>query len=298
MIDKGEINAMISLIDDPDEKVYQHIRQKLLSYGSEVIPFLEDFWEHNNYGFAFQHRIENIIHQIQFDAVRVGLERWSETGGNNLLEGILLVNKFQYPDLDTEKVTKKLNQLKQDIWLELNENLTSFEQIRVINQILFDVHGFTANKKNYHSPSNSYLHLVLETGNGNPLSLSLVYILVCEMLEIPVYGVNLPNHFVLCYQDKESILQRFNQSPFGKDVLFYINPFSRGTIFNGKEIELFLKQINVEPQESFFVPCDNFTLVRRLIANLINSYEKAGELEKVAELTVLQNSIGHNPQTM
>lgn len=298
MLPKGEIQAMISLIDDPDEQVYRQIREKLLSYGEEVIPFLEDFWEHNNYGLTFQHRIENIIHQIQFDSVRVGLERWSEAGGNNLLEGIILINKYQYPDLDTEKIHKKLNQLKQDIWLELNENLTSFEQIRVVNHILFDVHGFTANKKNYHSPANSYLHLVLETGNGNPLSLSIVYILVCEMLEIPVYGVNLPNHFVLCYQDKDSIMQRFSQAEFGRDILFYINAFSRGTIFNGKEIELFLKQIKVAPQESFFTPCDNFTILKRLIANLAFAYEKTGELDKVNELNELLKCLGYRPQSM
>lgn len=298
MLPKGEIQAMISLIDDPDEQVYRQIREKLLSYGEEVIPFLEDFWEHNSYGLTFQHRIENIIHQIQFDSVRVGLERWTEAGGNNLLEGIILINKYQYPDLDTEKIHKKLNQLKQDIWLELNENLTSFEQIRVVNQILFDVHGFTANKKNYHSPSNSYLHLVLETGNGNPLSLSIVYILVCEMLEIPVYGVNLPNHFVLCYQDKESIMQRFSQAEFGRDIMFYINAFSRGTIFNGKEIELFLKQIKVDSQESFFTPCDNFTILKRLIANLAFAYEKTGELDKVNELNKLLHCLGYRPQSM
>jgi regulator of sirC expression with transglutaminase-like and TPR domain len=295
MLPKGEIQAMISLIDDPDEKVYRQIREKLLSYGEEVIPILEDYWEHHHYGIAFQTRIENIIHQIQFDSVRVGLERWSENGGNNLLEGVILINRYQYPDLDVEKVHKKLNQLKQDIWIELNENLTSFEEIRVVNQILFEIHGFTANKKNYHSASNSYLHLVLETGNGNPLSLSIIYILVCEMLDIPVFGVNLPNHFVLCYQDESNIMKKFNQAQYGKDVMFYINAFSRGTIFNGKEIELFLKQINVEPQESYFIACDNFTIIKRLIANLIYSYEKSGELDKVNELNQLMNCLGYRP---
>ena len=142
------------------------------------------------------------------------------------------------------------------------------------------------------------MHLVLETGKGNPLSLSIVYILVCEMLEIPVYGVNLPNHFVLCYQDKDSIMRRFNQAEFGKDIMFYINAFSRGTIFNGKEIELFLKQIKVAPQESFFTPCDNFTIIRRLIANLAFAYEKTGELDKVDELNKLLGCLGHQPSSM
>lgn len=293
MLDKGEINALISLIDDPDEKIFHQIRDRIVSFGTEVIPFLEDYWEHNHFGLTFQHRIENIIHQIQFDAIRVGLERWVQSGGNDLLEGVLLVNRYQYPDLDAEKVKKSLQQIKQDIWLELNENLTAFEIIKVVNHIIFDVHNFSPNKKNYHSPANSYLHLVLESKKGNPLSLSIVYILLCEMLEIPVYGVNLPNHFVLCYEDKEQIMRRFNPAQFGKDVMFYINPFSRGTIFNGKEIELFLKQLNLDPQESFFSPCDNITLIKRLIANLSYAFEKMGELDKVNELSELMKSLGH-----
>lgn len=293
MLDKGEIEALINLIDDPDEKIYRQIRDKLVSCGSEVIPYLEDFWEHSHYGLTFQDRIENIIHQIQFDSIRVGLERWTESGGNNLLEGVILINRYQYPELDEEKIKIALNQIKQDVWLELNENLTSFEIIKVLNHILFDVHGFSPNKKNYHAASNSYLHLVLETRKGNPLSLSIVYILICEMLDIPVYGVNLPNHFVLCYEDKEQIMRRFNPAVYGKDVMFYINAFSRGTIFNGKEIELFLQQLNLAPQESFFSPCDNITVIKRLIANLSYAFEKSGDLAKVDELSQLLLCLGH-----
>ena len=293
MLNEEEISALIHLIDDPDERIYTQIREKLLSYGEEVIPALENYWENNRYGLVFQNRIENIIHQIQFDSVKSNLENWTKGGGKELLKGVMLVNRYQYPDLDEAKIKKKLMQLRQDIWLELNDNLTAFEQVRVLNQILFDVHGFSGNKKNYHAPQNSYLNNVLDSGKGNPLSLSIVYILVSEMLEIPVFGVNLPNHFVLCYIDTHGIMKHIGEAS-DDGVMFYINPFSRGTIFNRKEIEQFLTQLKIQQREEYFKPCDNIAIVKRLITNLIYSYEKLGYGDKVDELKSLYKAVDNN----
>lgn len=285
MQDPNEIKAMISLIDDPDDAIYNHIKGQLLAMGTEVIPVLENEWESNDYGLVFQSRIEQLIHEIQYNSVRLSLEKWIEKGANDLLEGCIIINRFQYPDLDEARLRKRIHQMKHDIWLELNENLTAFEQIRIINHILFDIYGLSANKKNFHAPQNSYLNMVLDTGKGNPLSLSIIYSLICQQLDIPVYGVNLPNHFVLAYMDRYNIM-RIHEGK-NEEVLFYINPFSRGSIFNKKEIEQFLKQLNVDQHESFFYPCNNMTIIKRMIANLVSAYEKSGQTDKGAELTRL-----------
>ena len=36
-----EVNALIQLLDDPDELIYNQIKGKFISYGFEVIPHLE-----------------------------------------------------------------------------------------------------------------------------------------------------------------------------------------------------------------------------------------------------------------
>lgn len=285
MLNQDQIKAMISLMDDPDEQIYSQIKGQLLQMGPEVIPVLENEWEINDYGLTFQTRIEQLIHEIQYNSVKLRLEEWIEKGANDLLEGCLIINRYQYPDLDEARVRKRLYQMKHDIWLELNENLTAFEQIRIINHILFDIYGLSANKKNFHAPQNSYLNMVLDTGKGNPLSLSIIYSLICQQLEIPVYGVNLPNHFVLAYMDRFNIM-RINEGKH-EEVLFYINPFSRGSIFNRKEIEQFLKQLNVDAHSTFFYPCNNLTIIKRMIANLVSSYEKSGQTDKGEELSRL-----------
>lgn len=287
-MDKNQVHALISLLDDPDELVYSQIKDKLLSMGADVIPVLESAWE-NSFDSVLQQRIEGIIHRIQFDNMRRSLREWSLPEQQDLLTGALLVARYQYPDLDEAHIRKHIEQIKQDIWLELNNNLTPLEKVRVINHILFDVHGFSANTTNYHAPQNSYINNVLETKKGNPVSLSIIYAVIAQDLRIPIYGVNLPEHFILAYVDNSP---GFSLDSDNADrVLFYINPFSRGAPVNKKEIDAFLRQQRLEHKPEFFTPCSNLMIVRRLMNNLIMSYEKLGYPTKVDELRQLRDAL-------
>lgn len=287
-MDKTEIHALISLLDDPDEKVYHQIREKLLSLGFEVIPELESAWE-NSFDTVLQQRIEGIIQRIQSESLIRAFKQWALPDEQDLLTGALLVARSQYPDLNEGLIRKHLDQIKQDIWLELNNNLTALEKVRVINHILFDVHNFSGNTANFHAPQNSYINNVLETKKGNQVSLSVIYAVIAQDLRIPIYGVNLPEHFVLAYVD-----QNVKQIPGMTDVdsvLFYINPFSRGSVVSKKEIEAFIRQQRLEAQPEFFAPCSNLTIIRRLLNNLMASYEKLGYPNKVDELRILRDAL-------
>lgn len=284
-MNQNELQALISLLDDPDENIFQHIKEKILSLGQEIIPLLENAWEYS-FDPLIQSRIEDIIHKIQFEKILNELKSWVKSENQDLLEGTLLIAKYQYPDLDEEKVKKQIEQIKQDIWLELNDNLTALEKTRVINHIFFDVHNFSGNTANFHTPQNSYLNNVLESRKGNPLSLSILYIIIAQNLNFPIYGVNLPEHFILAYKDENNVFPLFSNEDNNK-VLFYINPFSKGSVFSKKEIDAFLKQLNVDPDKSFYEPCSNAEIIKRLIRNLIASYEKLGYPHKSKELKIL-----------
>ena len=288
-MDKTEVHALISLLDDPDEQVYLQIREKLLSMGFEVIPHLENAWE-NSFDTILQQRIEGIIHRIQNDALVRAMKEWSLPENQDLLTGALLVARSQYPDINETQVRKHIEQIKQDIWLELNNNLTALEKVRVINHILFDVHNFSGNTSNFHAPQNSYINNVLETKKGNQVSLSIIYAVIAQDLRIPIYGVNLPEHFILAYVD-QSITPAVAASNDIDVVLFYINPFSRGSVVSKKEIEAFVRQQRLEPKPEFFAPCSNLSIIRRLLNNLMASYEKLGYPNKVDELRVLRDAL-------
>jgi regulator of sirC expression with transglutaminase-like and TPR domain len=282
MIDNKQINAMIQLLDDPDEEIFVQVSDRLLEMGAEVIPILEGAWEESE-NEIIQTRIENIIQKINYDDVCRKLVNWARLGGQNLLTGSLLVAKYQFPEMDEEKVKNHINQIKQDVWIELNENLTALEKVKIINHILYDVHGFDGNRKNYHAPNNSYINCVLESKKGNPLSIGIVYMIIAQGLDIPIYGVNLPEHFVLAYEDE--LLQFASTSDNEQEgILFYINPFSNGAIFGKKEISSYLEQIGAKSKKSFYVPCSNIDIIIRNLNNLLFSYQKLGKEGKVKEI--------------
>lgn len=285
MLKQEEIKALVELLDDPDDQVYEHIRNKLTDFGLEVIPYLESAWEHFSYGVLFQNRIEDIIHQIQFDHVKDLLNRWNTGLHQDLLEGMLIIQRYQYPDFDQTKIKNFLSLLTRDVWLELNDSLTALEKVKVINHILFSIHHFSGNTTNYHAPQNSYLGDVLETKRGNPISLCIIYLLIAKSLDLPIYGINLPRHFIIAYQD-----------PFAQEssikTLFYINPFNKGSILNKRDIDYFLKQLQIDPTTAYYEPCDHRAIIKRVLYNLYYSYEKLAHQEKCEELKQLLEIMG------
>ncbi len=288
MVKVAELKALISLLDDPDGDIYTQVREKLLSYGEEAVPELENLWEFSHFEPTFQDRILDIVHQIQFNVVITGFETWAEDD-SDLLQGIHLINKYQYPERDRKSLETAIDKISRAIWLELTPNLTAFETVKVFNFVLFNNLGFKANKTNYHSPQNSYMSDVLESKKGNPLSLALVYQLVAERLGIPIKGVNLPNHFILAYEDEN--LTNLFLDEFDSQVLFYINPFSNGVIVSRLEIEQFLVQLKLDNDPSYFAPCSNKAMIRRMLNNLIYSYARQGYSDKVQELKQLEEAI-------
>ncbi|MBY0426018.1 MAG: transglutaminase-like domain-containing protein, partial [Cytophagales bacterium] len=153
-MDEGNLKALVSLLDDDDREVLVHVENQIISLGDTVIPYLEMEWE-KNFNPLVQKRIEDLIHTVQFDALKKKLTAWKEDGGKDLLEGLWLVSTFQYPDLEFDKLRATIEQIYYETWLELKNNLHPFDQIKIINDVLFGKLKFGANTKNFHSPSNS-----------------------------------------------------------------------------------------------------------------------------------------------
>jgi regulator of sirC expression with transglutaminase-like and TPR domain len=280
IINPIEVNSLIRLLDDPDIEVYEHVHQKLLSFGMEAIEYLESAWEQ-----AFdpiqQDRLANLVHEIQFDTVKNDLKLWHQGGAFDLLQGILVINRYQYPDLDEQKVINQIETIKRDIWIQMMNEASPAEQIKLINHIFYNIHGFSGNTTNHHDPQNNFISQVLDTRRGSQTSLAIIYSIIAQKLDIPVYGVNLPQHFILAYMDETQ------QSEFEGGILFYINAFNKGFIFGRRDVDMFLKQLNLNFDKQFYEPCSNTDIIKRVIRNLISSYEHLGSTEKVGELNKL-----------
>lgn len=275
-MEKKEVDALIKLLDDPDANIFKAIKFKLEQLGPDVIPQLEIAWE-NSLDNLFQTRIENIIQDIHQTDIKNQLKKWLDTGANDLFYGALLINKYQYPDIQEDKLYEKVDQLKRDIWLEINENLTALEKIKIINHIFYDIHNYARSNSFQNNPNTNFLSYLLENKKGSPIALSILYASISQQLNIPVYGVALPKNFILCYKDAS--LAAFDKD-FSNGVLFYINPFNKGIVFGKKEIELFIKQQKLENKSVYFQPCSNRETIINLVNSIIEYYESADEQSK------------------
>ncbi len=290
-ISREEIQAMIQLLDDPNAEVNQTVTKNLMNQGIEILPDLEAAWE-GSMDPDYQDRIISLIQDIQFKSTDEMLRKWVRTGGSDLLKGAYIIARYQYPDLKLEDIEKPLDKIFKDVWLELNNNLTALEKVRILNHILFEVNGFTKNSKNFYSPQNSFINQVLETKKGNPISLAVIYSIVAQRLGLPIYGVNLPKNFILAFEDEMISGDNFNEVT--EDILFYINPYNKGAVLGRKEIEYFLKQQGIEAQPSHFNSCSNPDIIIRMLHNLIAAYHKSGYREKAEHFEGVLKIIGGN----
>ena len=270
-----EIKALISLLDDPE--IAPQIQNEIQNLGETIIPYLEESWE-ESLDPQQQQRLEDLIHQLQFEGLQQRLRVWRDAGSQDLLEGMWLLNSYQYPDADLQALNRAIEQLRFEAWTLLRSEMHPADQVQVLNHVIFRNHMFSANTQHFHSPANSMLQRVIETKRGNPLTLCVIYLLVAQRLDLPVFGVNLPNLFVLTYQ------------PDDKPLAFYINCYNRGVVLSRADIEHYVGQLGITSQESFYQPCSHLDIVRRAMRNLQVSFERLqepGKAEEVGQLLAI-----------
>ncbi len=267
---QSEIKALISLLDDEDYEVLNHVETKIRSMGDTVIPYLEDRWEESSLSPLMQKKLEDLIHDLQYNAFYDRLINWRNTGSEDLLEGMWAIATYQYPELSLEKLRQDVEQIYYEVWLEIRDGMHPMDQIKTLNSVIFGKLKFGANTKHFHSASNSMLNIVIDLKKGNPISLCVIYLLVAQRLNLPIWGVNLPNLFILTYKSG--------------NMQFYINVFNRGLVFSRVDIDNYIAQYNFPQNEIFYQPCNNLDIIRRVLRNLTLAFEKVGDDDKVKEI--------------
>ena len=118
-----EISALFRLIDDPDEYVYGTVSEKILSFGKDIIPQLEQLWEKIE-DEQTQERIEMLIHRVHFRDLTQEFIKWKDEDGS-LINGALIVARYNYPEMQAISLLQEIEKIRRNTWLELNSYLTS-----------------------------------------------------------------------------------------------------------------------------------------------------------------------------
>ncbi len=283
-MEKTRLEALINLLDDPDDTVYGMVSKELRKGTDDIIPDLERKWE-SSFDENAQERIENIIQHIQFKETRRRIKRWlaRDPESRSLLNGFCHVDRFQYPDLNPLNIQVKVENLRKAIWLELNNSLTYLEKVTILNHFLFNLNGFSINFSNPHSPQNCYLNQLLDTKKGNPVSISIFYTILARQLDLPVRLVDFPKNPLVAIVDAD-LARKVHGSTLNSEVLFYINPSNKGAITSRKEIEYHLKKNDLTPLHKYTEPKSDQLFIRRLLESMQEAYQSVGFSEKDEKL--------------
>lgn len=277
MTSKTEIESLLFLMDDPDPFVQQSVESRLQELGEKAVPLLDEYKSEIN-GEDAKNRVNDVIHKLTFDTLESDFIEVLEEGlktRKSLETAVLTLARFANPTLRISDYQKKLDQFAQMIEPQIKYKLDEKRKMKRMLKFIFEDLNFRGDTKNYHAPQNCFLNHVIDRRKGLPISLSLVVMFISRRLEMPFFGINMPIHFMLNYVgDKEELL---------------IDPYDDGAIVTYDQCYFFLKKNNIEPRPEHFQIATNLDIVLRCIRNLIHSYERQEELERVEDLRKLLN---------
>lgn len=276
-----EISALFNLIDDPDEEVYGAVSNRIADFGRTIIPNLEHLWE-TTPNEQVQQRIESLIHRLQVKDLQNDLLAWKASAHPDLVAGALLCNRFQYPDLTIAPVLSELEKLRRNVWLELNNYLTPLEQINVLTSILFSYYGLKGKAVDHSYPEEFLLQTVLSSKKGNGFGNGIIYLLLCEGLDIPIKAIQIPGQFMLAYF--KPVLQPQGQRIQAAEKIEYFIEPAIGQVFTRKEVDNYFKKMNIAPESSYFTPLNNLETIAMLLAELAQCFDNESNRHKMDEL--------------
>lgn len=280
----NELTALFKLLDDPDKEIFSIVSNKIMDYGNEVIPNLENEWE-TNYDSVVQNRIEILIHKLQYNNLQKDLTEWSADTYNDLLFGSLLVAKYQYPDLHTTPILQDLERIKRNIWLELNSYLTPLEQANVLCSILYNYYDLKSSDICYENPNDFFINKVLESKKGNAISMGIIYQVMCDLLDINASIINIPKQMIIAfyhsdfYADKSTLDAR-------EHIHFYVDAVN-GQAYSYSDIHKYFKRINVTPTVDHFKPLSHKKIIKTLLEEVGKCFHIQQAEDKQEEVVAL-----------
>src|SRR5665213_1160060 len=283
MLENKEISALFHLIDDPDDEVFSTVTDRIISHGRAIIHNLEYLWE-TSPDENVQGRIELIIHKLHFRDLVEEFTEW-KNGNCELLHGSLLVAKYCYPEMIATSTLQEIEKIRRNIWLELNSYLTPLEQVNVISGILYSYYKLKGNEVSYDIREDFLITKLIENKRGNAITNGILYLILCELLDIPAKAINIPKQFILGYFDIDYQFPNPLKQQTEK-INFYIDPLN-GQVYSQKDVESYFKRISVPATPSYYKQMNDKRIIQHLLEEFSKCFIDLANLHKKDDLLLL-----------
>lgn len=265
----SQIRSLIRLLSDEDDKIARTIGAKLVEIGEPAVPYLQEI-ELEQPDMA--KRIERILDEIRGSRLECELRGLVERGGDelDLEQGVFLLARYAYPALDMSAYERQLDSMAAELRDRMGNRVSGEETVKTVGRYLFAELGYRGNTEEYYEPDNSFLNRVMERKTGIPISLSVLYLLIGQRLNLPVFGVGMPGHFLVKYEsDKYKI---------------FVDCFNAGALLTQKDCVRFLTQANYGFEDKFLDRSAPRAILIRMLKNLVAIYQKSDESVKERRL--------------
>jgi len=270
----GEINALLNLIEDPDDNVYQTITKRFIGFGKDVIPVLNEFQELTDDPIQVA-KINSIISQISISCIENAVADWLNSEDQSVLEASLFITAYLNPEYDRDRLFFEIEKIRKTVWLELNDYLTPLEEINVLNKIIFGHYNYKGVELDYASTTQFDPSHLLTNKLSNTFPLASVYLIISEMLGITIQPADIPKQNLLCYVEEGSSII----SVEGSDILFYIDPLN-GQVYTHLDVENYVKKMNLAHPPVTYTPSNARNFVQRWLKEIAKAEQMKGEIER------------------
>lgn len=280
---ENQIKALIRLLSDENDRVAKTITRKLVELGDSAVPLLLEAEIEQP---EMARRIELVLDEIRGCRLEEELRALAARSENRLdLEaGAFLIARYAYPGLDIPAYSRQLDAMAAEVRGHLGRRVSGEEAIKTLNRYLFTEQGFRGNTKNYYEVDNSYLNRVLDRKTGIPISLSAVYLLIGRRLDLPLFGIGMPGHFLVKFEaDRYKV---------------FVDCFNGGALLTERDCARFLMQAGYGFEEKYLHRSSNRAMLIRMLKNLLAIYHRLDEEVKAARFSRFIEILGqHKPDS-
>jgi hypothetical protein len=242
-MNNNEIISLLRLLEDPDKSVYEIVRGKILENGEFFRIYLENYhsFSSNNLGIE---RSENILDEIFWLKFEKKLKDYAANPEPQLAEGVFLIETYFNRDVDINQIEAYFDSILREVWIELNNQLTGIEKVKVISKILFTENKFKKYPAGEFNPDYLSITNCLSYKKYVAPTISLLFSMIAQQTDIAVYPLDIPGIFLLGYVDEELAEAVFAENQNG--IVFYFHPYDEGILVNQQIVEKYIKDNKVD----------------------------------------------------
>jgi regulator of sirC expression with transglutaminase-like and TPR domain len=178
---------------------------------------------------------------------------------------VLELAGIQFPGLDATPSLDRLNELASQLGDRLRNFNDGRDFVEKAQLFLFGELGFRGNEDDFFDPLNSCLNQVLERRTGIPISLAVMYMEIARRLHMPVFGIGLPRHFVLEYNDG--------------NYATFIDPFHGGRAITARDCFKLAGAPVADP--ALLERVNPKQIVMRMLQNLDHAYTQRRDVRRI-----------------